>query len=127
MKKSPRIVFVPDFLFVFLLAALALLLTLGAVFKSIWLLLLGLLIAVYLFFRVFSRNTPARLKENQVFCHIFFAPARAVYRLWRKIVPSKYMLSHCPSCGATLRLEKKTGDFTVTCPRCGIRFPMHIR
>ncbi len=127
MKKLPQIYFAPDFLFVFLLCVTAVLLVLGAVFQSIWLLCVGILVAAYLFFRVFSRNLPARIKENQVFCHIFFAPVRALRRLGRKFVNRKHILSHCPSCGATLRLEKKTGDFTVTCPRCGTRFPMHIR
>ncbi len=127
MKKLPKIYFVPDFLFVFLLCVTAVLLVLGAVLRSIWVLLVGILVAAYLFFRVFSRNLPARTKENQVFCHIFFAPARAARGLWRRIADRKHILSHCPSCGATLRLEKKSGDFTVTCPRCGTRFPMHIR
>ncbi len=126
MKKLPPIYFVPDFLFAFLLFALASLLILGAVFKSIWLLLIGILIAVYLFFRIFSRNLPARIRENEIFCHIFFALPRAIGRLFRR-PDKKHVHAHCPSCGATLRLEKKKGDFTVTCPRCGARFPIHIR
>ncbi len=127
MKKLPRIYFVPDFLFVFLLFIILTLLVLGAVFRTVWLLFVGILIAAYLFFRIFSRNLPARIRENEIFCHIFFALPRLVQRLFRRGTDRKHIHSHCPSCGATLRLEKKAGDFTVTCPRCGARFPIHIR
>jgi hypothetical protein len=128
MKKTTRIYFVPDFLFVFVLAAFVLLLVLGAVLQSIWLLLCAVPLAAYELFRIFSRNYPARARENQVFCNAFFAPYRTLRRLWRKIFPDRrHVKMHCPSCEAPLRLAKRAGDFTVTCPRCGTRFPIHMR
>ena len=126
MKR--RIYFTPDFLFVFLLTLTLASLILGAIFARVWILLVGLLIAAYLFFRVFSRNLPARAKENEIFCRIFFALPNLVRGIWRKrVTDRKYMHSHCPSCGAKLRLERKRGDYNVTCPACGTRFPIHIR
>lgn len=128
MKNLRHIHFVPDFLFVFSLAVLLVLLLLGLLLQNFWILLIGLFLAGFLFFRIFSRNLPARARENRVFCRIFFAPWRALRRLWRKIFPDRrHMRVHCPSCDAPLRLQKKTGDFTVTCPKCGVRFPIHIR
>ena len=136
MKKRWRIYFTPDFLFVFALAVLMLLVAFGAITLllcgvRVWnalALLCALPLAAWLVFRVLSHNLPARAKENQVFCFAFFAPVRFVRKLLRKMFPDrKHVRAHCPSCGAGLRLMNEKGDFMVTCPKCGARFPIHIR
>jgi len=127
MKKR-HIHFVPDLLFVCTLGVLAILLLLAAVLHNVWLLLAAVPLEAWLVFRVFSRNLAARAKENQVFCRILFAPVRFVRRIFRKLFPDRrHVRVHCPACGAQLRLVNQSGDFTVTCPKCGAKFPIHIR
>lgn len=117
--------------------------------------ILSLLIWALLFwgiFRVFSRNLPARRRENQIWL-----------KIWKKITfgkgpvrnhnaygsygygyggygqsysppPKKKKLKTdrhhcfriCPQCKANIRLPKKRGSHTVVCPRCKCRFEVRI-
>ena len=121
--------------------------------------ILNLLIWALLFwgiFRVFSRNLPARRRENEIWV-----------KIWKKITFGKgpvkphgygsyggyghynsqtYGQSYapprkkkqklktdkdhcfriCPQCRANIRLPKKRGQHTVVCPRCKCRFEVRI-
>ena len=79
-----------------------------------WVSTLGLVI--WIFFRMFSRNIPARRRENERFCG-FFKLRRNKFRDRKTHVYRK-----CPACKAVLRLPKSKGKHFVVCPRCKHRF-----
>lgn len=108
-----------DGLSVCLLTCFLLLLLLGGIFQSIWLLLFGLPFAVFCIFRLVSPNRPARKKENAAFLSLLGRKSRRAKQKDKNICT-------CPDCGARLGVEKKTGHFTVTCPRCNTRFSAHF-
>lgn len=89
---------------------------------------------VWLFFRVFSRNIDARRRENEKYCAFVnkigikkntsynyaqgstYAPKSNPKTAYDKKL---YKYAKCRSCGATLRLRRRRGTHTATCPRCG--------
>ena len=79
-------------------------------------LLLSTALVIYMFFRMLSRNIPARRRENEKFCG-FFKLLRNRFRDRKTHVYRK-----CPKCHAVLRLPKSRGKHTVVCPRCKERF-----
>lgn len=78
---------------------------------------LALLLLFYSYFRIFSRNLPARRKENAAFREFFHIlklkwKGRREYRYFR-----------CPHCRAWLRIPKKKGHIlAVTCRACHAKF-----
>lgn len=95
------------------------------VYIIVWLLSLGvLLFAVY---RSFSRNIPARQKENARWLSMT-APLRREGRLlqdkWK--FRKTHIFKKCPGCKAVLRLPRKKGKHTVNCPHCHKSFTVHV-
>ena len=110
----------------FLFGAYIVLWLLSAFFEGLWGFLLSLLTtvaAVFLLWRMLSRNIPRRQAENQRFLAWWYPVKRwcgqQVTRL-RDIRRFRYR--RCPSCRAMLRLPIKRGRRTVTCPRCHTQF-----
>ena len=127
MKAPRKIYFVPDALFVLLLFLLLLFAVLGAILESFILIGVACLVAAYATFRVLSHDIAARRRENELFLRVVLAPVRGVKRLFSRLFPDRrHVYAACPTCGARLRLKKQSGAFTVTCPACGTRFPIHM-
>lgn len=61
--------------------------------------------------RMYSRNIPARQRENQKFLGFF-------HRI--KDRQNKYFT--CPRCRQTVRVPKGKGNIVIKCPTCGERF-----
>ena len=102
------------------LAAFVLSLVLTALINFPWIYFLYYIgstaLIVWIFFRMFSKNIPARRRENEKFCG-FFKLRRNKFRDRKTHVYRK-----CPKCKAVLRLPKAKGKHTVVCPRCKNRF-----
>lgn len=64
--------------------------------------------------RMFSRNIPARERENQKFLGVWRRFAGWIRRDRRNFVYLK-----CADCKASLRVPKGKGTMIVTCPKCG--------
>lgn len=108
-----------DKLYYVLLVIYLILLLLNVFVPSVMITILGWGVLIYAFFRVFSRNVYKRYAENQKFL-----------KLWNRIV-SWFKLSakrfkelktkvyhRCPHCKTMLRLPRKKGKHTVSCPKC---------
>ena len=112
----------------FLLYVALALMAINIIFRSYILSTLELLIVIYSFFRMFSKNSVARRRENQKYYKVkqnvvgFFTLIRDMIRD-RKT----HIFKKCPSCRAVLRFPKKPGDHTATCPKCGHRFDVHVK
>ena len=81
-------------------------------FSGLWLLSYLSWIPFFLvIFRMFSRNIPARRRENQRFLSFFS-------RL--KDRDNRYF--NCPQCKQTVRVPKGKGKISIRCPKCGNKF-----
>lgn len=82
---------------------------------------------IYCVFRMLSKNVYKRRMENSKYLAIkgrvksFFNRKKAQFRDRKTHVYKK-----CPACKATLRLPKKKGKHTVSCPRCKNSFETRI-
>lgn len=111
--------------------------------------MLAVLILIYVYCRMFSRNINARYRENQKFLQFAAkfrrngGPGNASYggaygggqygntansgsAGWgRKAKPAKdrdHKIFKCPVCGEKLRVPKGAGKISITCPHCGEKF-----
>lgn len=78
-------------------------------------------------FRAFSRNDYKRRRENEVFMK-FWGPVKAKLALtFRRIKESKtHIFRKCPGCKKVIRLPRKKGTHTVSCPCCHNKFQVKV-
>ncbi len=87
---------------------------------------LSLALLCWSLFRFFSRNLPARRRENAAF-------VRVTAKLRRKKKPvlppdtPTHIFRTCPHCHSTLRLPRTPGKHEVKCPRCSGRFRVKVK
>lgn len=84
---------------------------------------LAIALLIYMYFRVFSKNTPKRYEENQKFCNLRYDAAikwNNMKKEWeqRKI----YRFYRCPICNQKVRVPKGRGKICITCPKCRAEF-----
>lgn len=84
---------------------------------------IALALMIYMYFRVFSKNTPKRYAENQKFRNFRYDATikwnnkkkewqqRKIYRFYR-----------CPMCKQKVRVPKGRGKICITCPKCKAEF-----
>ena len=94
---------------------------------SLGLYIFQLLILVYAVFRILSKNTYKRSRENLRFRKIFES-VKSFFKL--QINRIKDIKTHryrkCRYCKATLRLKRRRGKHTVKCPKCRGEFKVNI-
>lgn len=66
---------------------------------------------VWAIVRMYSRNIPARQRENQQFLRFF-----------QRIRDRQNRYFTCPRCRQTVRVPKGKGTIVIKCPTCGERF-----
>lgn len=89
--------------------------------------ILELLLLVYVFFRALSRNGYKRGAENTRFLMIWRAVTGWFRRTVTRIKEFRTKVYHkCPNCKATLRLPRRKGKHTVSCPKCHQDFQVKI-
>ena len=90
---------------------------------SLILYILGWVLVIYCYFRVFSRNIPKRYAENQAFLaktykiRTFFQKQK---NIWQQ--RKTHHIYTCPSCKQKIRIPKGKGKIEVRCPKCGTTF-----
>lgn len=85
--------------------------------------ILGWVIIIYSYTRVFSRKILARRKENRA----YLAKTEKVRgyflrqkNIWRQ--RKDYHIYTCPSCRQKIRIPKGKGKVEIRCPKCGEKF-----
>ncbi len=78
-------------------------------------------------FRMLSRNTTARRKENEWFMEKVFSFKKRKEFYDRKKADSLHVYKKCPACKAVLRLPRRVGVHTTVCPRCNKEFTVKVR
>ena len=86
-------------------------------------LLLGLAVLVFSFYRVFSKNIEKRRKENERWLS-FENKVKKHFRILRDRWKFRktHVFKKCPKCKAVLRLKRIKGTHSVTCPHCNENF-----
>lgn len=83
----------------------------------------ALLLMVYAYFRMFSRNTTKRYQENVKFLQI---KNKVVARFKSEKSQLKQRKTHhiyrCPTCKQKIRIPRGKGRICITCPKCKTEF-----
>ncbi len=88
-----------------------------------WLGLFILLILGVSYFRMFSRNIPARYAENQKFMQWFGPMLQKLRNTMARFADRKlHKYYKCPNCHQRLRVPKGRGKINITCPHCHTQF-----
>ena len=75
------------------------------------------------FYRVFSRNTGKRYRENQKFMGIWYSIKNRYIKMNRKLNDRQtHKYFKCPKCSNTLRVPRGKGKICITCPVCKTEF-----
>ena len=117
----------PDQLYLAILAGSLILLVVGAILRrtipGFAVELCGCGLLVWALVRSFSRNIPARRRENEKFLKLWLPIRSRVSGLLLRLKCSgTHRFFRCPGCGNLLRVPRKKGKIEITCPRCGERF-----
>lgn len=84
---------------------------------------LGLVIVVIAYVRVFSRNHQKRYAENQKYCQLT-AKLRRGFGKEKYIMEQRkdYKIFTCPGCKQKIRIPKGKGKIEISCPKCKTKF-----
>ena len=82
---------------------------------------------IFAIFRVFSRNTEKRRKENYwVREKLGFLKRKNDFHDQKK-ADVMHIYKNCPACKAVLRLPRRIGVHTTVCPKCGKEFTVKVK
>lgn len=84
---------------------------------------IGILLFVYCWFRILSKQTYKRSLENTKFLQAVY-PIRVWLQLQRKKYVDRKAFKYykCPKCQQYLRVPKGKGNIVITCPKCRTKF-----
>lgn len=82
---------------------------------------------ILFFIRFFSSNHQARMNENEKFLNFVSKfkkrnSSNSYNTVYTNETKVEYKYFKCKSCGAKLRVPKKKGKITITCPKCRTSF-----
>ncbi|MCR4842124.1 MAG: hypothetical protein K5840_02555 [Eubacterium sp.] len=80
---------------------------------------LTIFLVIYNIFRTFSRNTSARLAENQKYLETVGRIKKFFSRMGQR---RYYHFYKCPTCRQTIRVPRGHGRIEITCPKCRSHF-----
>ena len=93
------------------------------VMKWNWMSMFILALFILCYFRMFSRNIPARQKEYYSFLKVW-TPVQKWFRIKKTAFRERkqYKYFRCPGCRQQLRAPRGRGKILVTCQRCHKQF-----
>ena len=107
----------------FIMTVTLVLLVLNMITRLPILYLVALILLVYCYFRMFSRNISKRSSENSAYLQKTEKIRSSFAKMKRRIVQSKdYHIYKCPSCGQKIRVPRGKGKICITCPKCRKEF-----
>lgn len=85
--------------------------------------MLGLVLIIYTYFRILSRNIQKRYEENQKYLD-------ATYKIRVRFSKEKNLMQQrktnhiytCPGCGQKIRIPRGKGKIEIDCPKCHTKF-----
>lgn len=84
---------------------------------------LSLLLMIYIYFRIFSKNIYKRAAENEKYLKTT-GKIRKLFRIKKKTLGQRkyYRFFKCPKCKQTIRIPKGHGRIEIKCPKCHYKF-----
>ena len=85
--------------------------------------ILALLVLVYTYYRMFSKNVARRREENGRYLQLQYKLTGGVKNCldrWKQ--RKEFVFFRCPDCRAMLRVPRGKGRIRVTCRKCGNAF-----
>lgn len=80
---------------------------------------LAIVCLIYIYFRMFSKNTNKRYEENVRYLNIKGRVKGFFSRKIRRLKQQKdYRFIKCPKCGVTVRVPRGKGKIKISCPKC---------
>ncbi|MCD7836316.1 MAG: hypothetical protein LUG83_06665 [Lachnospiraceae bacterium] len=84
---------------------------------------IAIVLMIYIYFRMFSRNIAKRAAENQKYLNIEWKlRSRLAQMKSRRAQRKQYHIYKCPECGQKLRIPRGRGKIVITCRKCGHEF-----
>lgn len=107
----------------FLIILALVLLVLDLFFPFVFLRTVALLLVLYAYFRILSKNHYKRYAENERYMKYynkvrFFWARRKSHMEQRRT----HKIYKCPSCKQSIRVPKGKGKIAITCPKCRTEF-----
>ena len=85
--------------------------------------ILALAMIIYMYFRVFSKNTVKRSEENQKYLNFRYNRTVSWNRFKKRMSQSRdYRFFKCPLCKQEVRVPRGHGKIEITCPKCREKF-----
>lgn len=85
--------------------------------------LIALLILIYAYFRMFSKNTYKRSMENNKYLQWEYKGKQFIAKKKRMFKQAKtHHIYKCPSCRQKIRVPRGKGRIEIRCPKCGQTF-----
>ena len=85
--------------------------------------LFAIVLLIYTYFRMFSRNVSKRYAENQKYLNWKYRLVVKKDRKKKQWEQRKiYHFYKCPSCGQKVRVPKGKGKICIICPKCRMEF-----
>lgn len=105
------------------LMILYLVLAIAAQITGLWVLwIVEVLLLVYCFYRILSRNVEKRYQENLRFLKLWNPVKLWFQGIRNRSADKAHRYYHCPKCKNTLRVPKGKGKICITCPVCKTEF-----
>lgn len=85
--------------------------------------IVAMVLLVYTYFRMFSRNVEKRYAENQKYLNWkYLLVVKKDQRKKRWAQRKTYHFYKCPNCKQTVRVPRGKGKICITCPKCRTEF-----
>ena len=82
-----------------------------------------IVIIVYVYYRMFSRNYNKRYQENLKFLQIKNkVMSKFKSQMWLMQQRKTHHIYKCPTCNQKIRIPKGKGRICITCPKCKTEF-----
>ena len=102
---------------------LSLILVFLGIFTVFFVSLLGIVLFIFEYYRLFSRNTTKRVQENYSYLRFRNRIKGWFSSIIQRVKQSKnHHFYKCPDCKKTLRVPKGKGKISITCPHCNTKF-----
>lgn len=95
--------------------------------RSVYLQLADYALLFYALFRVFSRNTEKRRRENAWVLNIINSVKRKKNLRQQRRNDKCHIYKKCPECKAILKLPRRPGVHKTVCPKCGKEFTVKVK
>lgn len=83
----------------------------------------SIMLVIYGYYRMFSKDASRRYKENQMYLRILGKVKtylhRKKYRFKQRQI---YHIYRCPKCSQKIRIPRGKGRISITCPKCQEEF-----